>query len=116
MIDTANDFRYKDTKKTLSLGQVYRDHKMTSDSRLLLGTIARNLTRTELLAAVYMCRGRVPADQLEEVMSAFDLVELLERQKVIDVESNNWSPLVDILQSKVVRRKDLAKLVSSFSE
>ena len=94
-----------------------RTCKMTSASRLLLGTVARKLDQTELNAAVFLSRDRVPdADQLDKVSSAFDLMDVLERQKVIDFESNDWQHLVQVLESKVVRRKDLAKLVSAFGE
>ena len=89
---------------------------MTSESRLLLGTVARKLDQTELIAAVFLCRDRVPADQLDKVKTAFDLMDVLEGQKVIDVAKNDWRYLVELLNSKVIRRKDLAKLVSAFGE
>jgi len=90
---------------------------MTSQSRLLLGTVAGKLDQTELIAAVFLCRDLVKEPgQLDKVNNAFDLMDVLEQQKVIDVESNDWHRLVDVLRSKVVRRNDLAKLVSAFGE
>jgi len=89
----------------------------SGQSRLLLGTVARKLDQNELIAAVFLCRDRVPdPDQLDKVKTAFDLMDILGRQKVIDVVSNDWHHLVEVLESKVVRRKDLAKLVSAFGE
>jgi len=90
---------------------------MTSESRQLLGNIARKLNNAELIAAVFMCHDHIPdAEQLSKVKTAFDLMEVLEQQKVIDVDSNNWQRLVDVLDSKVVKRKDLAKLVLTFGK
>jgi len=90
---------------------------MTADSRLLLCTVARKLEEIEFIAVKFLCRERFPdPGQLDTVQNAFDLMYALERQKVIDSVSNNWDILVDVLESKVVRRKDLAKLVSNFGE
>ena len=86
-------------------------------SRLLLGTVARKLDQSELIAVVFLFRDRVPdADQLNKIDNAFDLMDVLERQKVIDVASNDWHHLIEVLKSKVVRRNDLAKIVSTFGE
>jgi len=90
---------------------------MTSPSRTLLATIAGKLDQNELTAAVFLCRDRIPdGGQLDNVKTAFDLMTVLERQKVIDVANNDWHHLVEILNSKPVRRKDLAKLVSEHGE
>jgi len=88
-----------------------------TQSRLLLGTVARKLDKSELIAAVFLFRDRIPdPDHLNKIDTAFDLMDVLERHKVIDVASNDWHHLVEVLDSKVVQRKDLAKLVSAFGE
>jgi len=103
LFDVASDVSIADT--------------MASDSRELLGKIARKLDQTELTAAIYLCGDLVPdPKELNHISTAFELMDILARQKVIDVDSNDWHQLVKILDSKVVRRKDLAKLVSQFGE
>jgi len=88
---------------------------MTSQSRLLLGTVARKLDKSELTAAIFLFRDRIPDPaQLDKVSNAFDLMDVLERQKVIDVDCNDWHHLVEVLESTVVRRKDLSKIVADY--
>jgi len=88
-----------------------------SQSRLLLGTVAQKLDKSELIAAIFLFRDRIQdPDRLNKIDTAFDLMDVLERHKVIDVASNDWHHLVEVLDSKVVQRKDLAKLVSAFGE
>jgi len=90
---------------------------MTSESRLLLGTVARKFDQAELIAAVFLCRELVQdPHQLDNVRTAFDLMDVLERQKVIDLANNDWHHLIEVLESKIVRRRDLARLVSAFGE
>jgi len=94
-----------------------RNFKMTSESRLLLGEIAKKLEHSELIAAVFLCRDIVPQpDLLNNVKTAFELMNVLEQQKVIDVDKNDWRRLDELLRSNVVKRKDLAERVSKFGE